>query len=76
MNYLVADISDETACQSPMMLVANESREAQPLPKCDIMQRGETIRLVVAYYRIKDRALAQKILGVLEGLSRKEVSEI
>lgn len=76
MNYLIADISDEAVRQSPMMLVASERKEQLRMPKCDIMQRGETLRLVMAYYRVKDRNLAKNLLGILEKLPKKEVSEI
>ena len=74
MDFFFADMDAGIEEQSPMMLNTDDGQaifhEKQDTISVDPMQRQETIELVRAYYKIRNRQLAKHLFEVIIAASQ------
>ncbi len=73
MNYFFADMDEKTMRQSPRFLNSDLKDETflnEEVLSLDPMQRLETLKLVRAYYKLRNRKAAKMLLNTLIELTR------
>ena len=76
MDFFFSDMDPMIKTQSPMMLVSENTKNIEYLKESeenidfDPMKRKETMELVSAYYKIRDRELAKKLFDLILSLSK------
>ena len=76
MDFFFSDMEPMIKTQSPMMLVSENTKNIEYLKESeenidfDPMKRKETMELVSAYYKIRDRELAKKLFDLILSLSK------
>ena len=80
-TFFFEDIDKEKAEQSPRMLKLTPSRkyalaEDNMVMDTDPMHRQETLTLVNAYYKIRDRQVAKKLLDMIVRMSEKADADV
>jgi transcriptional regulator with XRE-family HTH domain len=68
-SFFFDDMSDETKCQTPSMLMGGGLEEPQQAFEHDQMSKRETLELVRAYYHIADPQVRKRVYELAKALA-------